>query len=69
MSSEERGRRIRKRLRSLGSTVPVPGQSTGSGDSTCFYCQQPYNPGQEGGHHFPACDICGDLGHAGCEHS
>jgi len=65
----ERGRRIRKKLRGLGSNIPVASQSVEPGDSICFYCRQSYNPGQEGQHHFPACDICGDLGHAGCKHS
>jgi hypothetical protein len=67
MAARWRGDRIRKKIEKMGGP---PAKESSTGDSTCFYCGNPYNPGQEGGHHFPSCDVqgCGSLEHPGCCH-
>lgn len=63
------GQRNKDKVRQ--SVSPERRAAMDEGNSVCNYCHSPYDMGQEGGHHFPSCDVRGcvePLTHPGCQH-
>jgi len=64
-----RSDRITKKVERINGPV-ASNLSTDKIDTVCTFCSAGFNIGQDGGHHFPPCDVvgCNSLEHAGCRH-